>query len=91
MGIERYWVTPETVKQEAKKEQHLAKEARATAQAPQQPYKSKYTIDPEKVDWEALKNLGLSKELLEKAKSIEPMLRGYKSPGAFIPSFSHTG
>ena len=93
-GIERYRVTPETVKQEAKKEQQEtqtqqpqpqqpSKETGATAQAPQQPDKSKYVIDPDKVDWEALKNFGLSKEQLEKAKALEPMLRGYKSPGAF--------
>lgn len=91
-GIERYRVTPETVKQEAKKEQQEtqaqqpqqpAKEAGAMAQTPQQPDKSKYVIDPDKVDWEALKNFGLSKEQLEKAKALEPMLRGYKSPGAF--------
>ena len=85
-GIERYRVTPETVKQEAKKEQQPAKETGATAQAPQQPDKSKYYIDPDKVDWEALKNFGLSKEQLEKAKALEPMLRGYKSPGAFTIS-----
>ena len=85
--------TPETVKQEAKKEQQEiqdgqqpAKETGATAQAPQQPDKSKYVIDPDKVDWEALKNFGLSKEQLEKAKALEPMLRGYKSPGAFTIS-----
>lgn len=89
-NIERYRVTPETVKQEAKKEQQETqngqqptKEAGTTAQAPQQPDKSKYYIDPDKVDWEALKNFGLSKEQLEKAKALEPMLRGYKSPGAF--------
>ena len=90
--IERYRVSPETAKQEAKKEQQEtqaqqpqqpAKETGATAQAPQQPDKSKYVIDPDKVDWEALKNFGLSKEQLEKAKALEPMLRGYKSPGAF--------
>lgn len=94
-GIERYRVTPETVKQEAKKEQQEtqtqqpqqpAKETGATAQAPQQPDKSKYVIDPDKVDWEALKNFGLSKEQLEKAKALEPMLRGYKSSGAFTIS-----
>ena len=89
-GIERYRVTPETVKQEANKEQQEtrtqqqpAKEAGATVQALHQPDKSKYVIDPDKVDWEALKNFGLSKEQLEKAKALEPMLRGYKSPGAF--------
>ena len=81
--IARYRVTPETVKQEAQTQQQPAKEAGATAQAPQQADKSKYVIDPDKVDWEALKNFGLSKEQLEKAKALEPMLRGYKSPGAF--------
>ena len=90
--IARYRVTPETVKQERKKEQQEtqtqqpqqpSKEMGATAQAPQQADKSKYVIDPDKVDWEALKNFGLSKEQLEKAKALEPMLRGYKSPGAF--------
>lgn len=92
--IARYRVTPETVKQETKKEQQETKtpqpqaqqptkETGATAQAPQQSDKSKYVIDPDKVDWEALKNFGLSKEQLEKAKALEPMLRGYKSPGAF--------
>ena len=90
--IARYRVTPETVKQERKKEQQEtqtqqpqqpSKEMGATAQAPQQADKSKYVIAPDKVDWEALKNFGLSKEQLEKAKALEPMLRGYKSPGAF--------
>lgn len=81
--IERYRVTPETVKQETKKEQQENQQQGATAQAPQQPDKSKYYIDPDRVDWEALKNFGLSKEQLEKAKALEPMLRGYKSPGAF--------
>lgn len=82
-GIDRYRVTPETVKQETKKEQQETQQQGATAQTPQQPDKSKYYIDPDKVDWEALKNFGLSKEQLEKAKALEPMLRGYKSPGAF--------
>lgn len=85
--IERYRVTPETLKQGVKNEQpnqtQQQPQQEATAQAPQQPDKSKYVIDPDKVDWEALKNFGLSKEQLEKAKALEPMLRGYKSPGAF--------
>ena len=55
--IERYRVTPETVKQETKKEQQENQQQGATAQAPQQPDKSKYYIDPDKVDWEALKKL----------------------------------
>lgn len=85
-NIDRYRVKPETLKQEVKNEQPTQtqqSQQEPTAQAPQQPDKSKYIIDPDKVDWEALKNFGLSKEQLEKAKALEPMLRGYKSPGAF--------
>ena len=63
-GIERYRVTPGN--REAGSEERTAgnpnptttaaiKETGATAQAPQQPDKSKYVIDPDKVDWEALK------------------------------------
>lgn len=95
--VERYRVSPEMAKQEAKKEQQQgtqteqpqaqqpSKEAGAATQQ-NQPDKSKYLIDPDKVNWEALKNFGLSKEQLEKAKALEPMLRGYKSPGAFTIS-----
>ena len=81
--IERYRVKPETVKQEAKKEQQEtqtqqepAKETGAMAQAPQQPDKRKYVIDPDKVDWEALKNFGLSKEQLEKGKGFRTHVKG---------------
>lgn len=84
--IDRYRVKPEILKQEVKNEQPTQTQQpqqEPTAQAPQQPDKSKYYIDPDKVDWEALKNFGLSKEQLEKAKALEPMLRGYKSLGAF--------
>lgn len=85
--IERYRVTPETAKQEAKKEQQKETQTeQSQTQQPQQSDKSKYLIDPDKVDWEALKNFGLSKEQLEKVKALEPMLRGYKSPGAFTIS-----
>lgn len=76
-GIERYRVTPEIVKQEIKKVQQEtqngqqpAKETGATAQAPQQPDKSKYVIDPDKVDWEALKNFGLSSSTTSSAASL---------------------
>ena len=96
--MNRYKVNPKDLKletnQEVKQEQQAQSQQQApqqpqqpqqeaTAQAPQQPDKSKYIIDPDKVDWKALKNFGLSKEQLEKAKALEPMLRGYKSPGAF--------
>ena len=59
--------------QETQNGQQPTKEAGTTAQAPQQPDKSKSYIDPDKVDWEALKHFGLSQEQLEKAKALEPV------------------
>lgn len=44
---------------------------------------NKYFIDPIKINWDDLKNLGITKEQLEKSKALEPMLRGYKSPSIF--------
>ncbi|MGJ7025669.1 DUF3945 domain-containing protein [Petrimonas sulfuriphila] len=49
----------------------------------QKPETDKYFIDPNKINWDDLKNLGITKEQLEKSKALEPMLRGYKSPSTF--------
>lgn len=49
----------------------------------QKPNTNKYFIDPNKINWDDLKNLGVTKEQLEKSKALEPMLRGYKSPSTF--------
>lgn len=49
----------------------------------QKPDTNKYFIDPNKINWDDLKNLGITKEQLEKSKALEPMLRGYKSPSTF--------
>lgn len=49
----------------------------------QKPDMNKYFIDPNKINWDDLKNLGITKEQLEKSKALEPMLRGYKSPSTF--------
>lgn len=43
------------------------------------PEKSEYRFQPEQVDWETMKNLGVSKEYLEKRNLLEPFLRGYKT------------
>lgn len=45
--------------------------------------KNHYHIDPAKIDWESLNKIGISKEQLEKSGSLNPMLRGYKSPSTF--------
>lgn len=49
----------------------------------QKPDTNKYFIDPNKINWDDLKNLGITKEQLEQSKALEPMLRGYKSPSTF--------
>ena len=49
----------------------------------QKPDMNKYLIDPDKINWDDLKNLGITKEQLEKSRALEPMLRGYKSPSTF--------
>lgn len=54
----------------------------STAQE-QKPDTNTYFIDPNKINWDDLKNLGITKEQLEKSKALEPMLRGYKSPSTF--------
>lgn len=38
-----------------------------------------YRYKPEQIDWDAMKNLGLSKEYLEKRNLLDPLLRGYKT------------
>ncbi|MDR2010946.1 MAG: DUF3945 domain-containing protein [Bacteroidales bacterium] len=52
-------------------------------QSQQQSESTKYFIDPNKINWDELKNLSITKEDLEKSKALEPMLRGYKSPSTF--------
>lgn len=73
--IERYRVTPETLKQGVTNEQlnQTQQQVRqpqqeATAQAPQQPDKSKSVIDPDKVDWEALKTSDFPKNSLKRQR-----------------------
>ncbi len=43
------------------------------------PEASEYRYKPEQIDWDTMKNLGLSKEYLEKRNLLEPLLRGYKT------------
>ena len=49
----------------------------ATAQTT--PEASEYRYQPEQIDWDTMKNLGLSKEYLEKRNLLDPLLRGYKT------------
>lgn len=72
--LDKIRIEPKDVKVENPKE--------STAQE-QKPDTNKYFIDPNKINWDDLKNLGITKEQLEKSKALEPMLRGYKSPSTF--------
>lgn len=72
--LDKIRIEPKDLKAESPKE--------STAQE-QKPDTNKYFIDLNKIDWDSLKNLGITKEQLEKSKALEPMLRGYKSPSTF--------
>lgn len=43
------------------------------------PEKNYYRFDPEKIDWDTLSQIGLSREQLEKYNLLDPMLKGYKT------------
>ncbi|OPG99333.1 hypothetical protein B2I21_05720, partial [Chryseobacterium mucoviscidosis] len=49
----------------------------ATTQTTPEASESRYK--PEQIDWDTMKNLGLSKEYLEKRNLLDPLLRGYKT------------
>ena len=72
--LDKIHIEPKNVKVENSKE---------FAARVQKPDTNKYFIDLNKIDWNSLKNLGITKEQLEKSKALEPMLRGYKSPATF--------
>lgn len=73
--LDKIRIEPKELKPESPKE--------TTVQEQKPADKNKYFIDPNKIDWDSLKNLGITKEQLEKSKALEPMLRGYKSPSTF--------
>lgn len=40
---------------------------------------NEYRFNADQIDWDTMKNLGLSKEYLEKRNLLDPLLRGYKT------------
>lgn len=59
---------------EVKQKNHNTMEETQTMQETTQ-----YRYQPEQIDWETMKDLGLSKEKLEKMNLLEPLLKGYKT------------
>lgn len=43
----------------------------------------KYFVNPNKIDWDSLKNFGISRKQIENHKDFESMLRGQKSSNTF--------
>lgn len=70
---------------EVKTEPKMATKAESPNQPPepkmekQASLENGYRYDPAKINWEALKNAGLSRETLEKSNALEPMLKGFKT------------
>ncbi len=70
------------VKEPKKQQQDNKKteEASQTQTTPQtKPEKNEYRFDPKQIDWETMNNMGLSRERLEKAQQLEPLLKGYRT------------
>lgn len=68
------------VKNETKEEQEQKQENQKDMETAQTTAEnSGYRFQPEQVDWETLKNLGVSREYLEKRNLLEPLLKGYKT------------
>lgn len=63
-------------KHELKTEQKNQKDMATTETTTEQ---NQYRCTAEQIDWETMKNLGLSKEYLEKRNLLEPLLKGYKT------------
>lgn len=72
--LDKIRIEPKDLKAENPKESTVQEQKSET---------NNYFIDPNKINWDDLKNLGITKEQLEKSKALEPMLRGYKSPSTF--------
>jgi len=66
--LDKIRIDPSVQKPEAPKESITQEQNPADA--------NKYFIDLNKIDWDSLKNLGITKEQLEKSKALEPMLGG---------------
>jgi hypothetical protein len=64
---------------EQKQKQNNMETVQATQETQTAPDKNGYRYQPEQVDWETMNNLGLSKERLEKANLLDPLLKGYKT------------
>jgi hypothetical protein len=86
--LEKYEIRPRknTEKQNVKqKETQMAKqEGKPQAESAQQPVpatdeKPKYRFNESMINWDSLKNYGLSREFLEEKGLLDQMLRGYKT------------
>lgn len=78
-GANKSRINPEDLSNKQSKENKMAKNNQ------QEPIgdvntEKRYRIMPGMVDWDALKQMGISKELLEKKDFLESMLQGRKSP-----------
>lgn len=85
--LEKYEIRPRknTEKQNVKQETQMAKqEGKPQAESSQQPVpatdeKPKYRFNESMINWDSLKNYGLSREFLEEKGLLDQMLRGYKT------------
>lgn len=85
--LEKYEIRPRghSKKQKTKQEKQMAKQEEKTQVEPAQQSasateeKPKYRFNESMINWDSLKNYGLSREFLEEKGLLDQMLRGYKT------------
>lgn len=83
--LKTYEILPRNKQIKTDKEQQMAKQAEEPRMTPAQPAPNaaeeqpKYRFNEAMINWEQLKNFGLSKEFLEEKGLLDSMLRGYKT------------
>lgn len=85
--LEKYEIRPRghSEKQKTKQEKQMAKQEEKTQVEPAQQSasateeKPKYRFNESMINWDSLKNYGLSREFLEEKGLLDQMLRGYKT------------
>lgn len=67
------------------------KEENPQSQSTEKKNESGYRYDESKINWDQLKNFGITKEKLQETNALDSMLKGNKSPGMYPISMNFEG
>ena len=81
--LDKYEIRPKRTKQQtninSKKEQIMTNQIQAASSSGQTGEAAKHRFNEAAIDWEQLRNFGLSKEYLQEKGLLDSMMRGYKT------------